>query len=604
MFNGNNFFRSRLGSASPILRRISIKNRLLAAFLITSLLPVLFVAFYSNYKYENSITEKISASTQQVLNELAQNMMRELEQYETLSEAIIINKSIQGALPKFEEMTDFQKNNLRSTLSEELAQQIFRLSNIANVVIFTNEGQPIFDLGFEWYPDIRLDQLTDSVESSSGNASWTYLRTYRGANRIALTRAVYAEDNLNRKLGYIMILIDEKVFSRNTYSHVELGQGSRIYVADKNGFVVSSVAPEIEQGSDYGQNEIFAKLNKEHKNEAFYTQVNDRKTLVVSSYIRSADWELIGLVPHSFLVSELKEMRGNIVFICLLTLMLSGGLAMWIYFSIHSPMRLLLQYANQIRLGQLETKIGNSYPDEMGKLTETIDKMVEQLKLLIFQVESEQQAKRDAELKMLQAQINPHFLFNTLNSLKWSAMMSGNETVRQGIESLSELLRNTILVKEELIPLEMEIDNLLHYATIQRIRYGDSFKLSCAMSDDELYACLVPKFILQPIVENSILHAGNEDGRRVGIRVEGVREGATLKIVIADDGKGFDMNDAQNRKSSSHAKLSGIGIGNVDERIRLHFGAAYGLVTRSAPNEGTETEIKLPILAKEERSDV
>jgi two-component system sensor histidine kinase YesM len=218
-------------------------------------------------------------------------------------------------------------------------------------------------------------------------------------------------------------------------------------------------------------------------------------------------------------------------------------------------------------------------------------------------VESEQQAKRDAELKMLQAQINPHFLFNTLNSLKWSAMMSGNEAVKQGIESLSELLRNTILVKEELVPLEVEIANLLHYATIQRIRYGDSFKLSFVMND-ELYACLVPKFILQPIVENSILHAGSEDGRRVGIRVEGFREGADLRIVIADDGKGFDMNDAHARKSMSHAKLSGIGIGNVDERIRIHFGAAYGLVTRSAPNEGTETVITLPILTKEDENDV
>jgi two-component system sensor histidine kinase YesM len=204
---------------------------------------------------------------------------------------------------------------------------------------------------------------------------------------------------------------------------------------------------------------------------------------------------------------------------------------------------------------------------------------------------------------MLQAQINPHFLFNTLNSLKWSAMMSGNDAVKQGIESLSELLRNTILVKEELIPLESEIDNLLHYATIQRIRYGDSFKLSFAMSDEELYACLVPKFILQPIVENSILHAGGEDGRRVGIRVEGRKEGTNLKIVIADDGKGFDMNDARARKTSSHAKLSGIGIGNVDERIRLHFGPTYGLATRSAPNEGTETVITLPILTKEERDD-
>ncbi len=597
-------FAADSGNGSPLLRRISLKNRLLAAFLITSLLPVVFVALYSNMKYEASITNKISASSQQILAELTQNMTRELEQYETLSETIIIHKSIQGGLPKFGSMTDYEKNELRTKLNEELAQQIFRLSNLTNVVILTNDGQTIYDLGFEWYPELQLDRLTDSVNVSPGNAYWSYMRSNRGANRIVLSRAVYSEDNLNQRLGYVMILIDEKVFTRNTYGQVDLGTGSSIYIANSQGVVVSSVSPAIPHGTEFEKDEVFDRAMGGHRNEAFYANVGGRKTLTVSSYIRTADWYVIGLVPHSFLVSELKEMRGNIVLFCLVTLLLSGSLAMWIYFSIHSPMRSLLLYANQIRMGQLETKIGRSHPDEMGKLTETIDRMVEQLKQLIFQVESEQQAKRDAELKMLQAQINPHFLFNTLNSLKWSAMMSGNETVKQGIESLSELLRNTILVKEELISLEAEIANLLHYATIQRIRYGDSFKLGFSMSDGELYACLVPKFILQPIVENSILHAGTEDGRRVGIRVEGIKEGATLKLVISDDGKGFDMNGASARKSSSHAKLSGIGIGNVDERIRIHFGPAYGLTTRSAPNEGTVTVITLPIVTKEERSDV
>ncbi|XID92050.1 sensor histidine kinase [Paenibacillaceae bacterium WGS1546] len=598
-------FRGRIAASardgSPFLRRISIKHRLLAAFLITSLLPVVFVALYSNVKYEASITNKISASSQQILSELTQNMTRELVQYETLSESIIVNKSIQGGLPKFASLTDYEKNGLRTQINEELAQQIFRLSNLTNVVILTNDGQAIYDLGFEWYPDLAFDKLTEAVDASPGNAFWSYIRSNRGANRIVLSRAVFAEDNLNRKLGYVLILIDEKVFSRNTYGQTDLGAGSRIYIANAEGTVVSSVSPDIPHGEAFAKSEVFDRATGEHLNEAFYANVGGSKTLAIGSYIRSADWHVIGLVPHSFLVSELREMRGNIVYICLLTLFLSGMLAMWIYISIHQPMRSLLQYANQIRMGQLETKIGKSHPDEMGKLTETIDRMVGQLKRLIFQVETEQQAKRDAELKMLQAQINPHFLFNTLNSLKWSAMMSGNEAVKQGIESLSELLRNTILVKEELIPLEKEIDNLLHYATIQRIRYGDSFKLVFAMSDRELYASLVPKFILQPIVENSILHAGSEDGRRIGIRVEGVKEGANMKIVISDDGKGFDMEDVRARKSSSHAKLSGIGIGNVDERIRLHFGPTYGLATRSAPNEGTVTVITLPIVTKEER---
>lgn len=590
--------------ASSILRQLSIKHRLIAAFLITSLLPVAFVAIYSNVKYDSSITNKISASSMQILTELSHNAARELSQYETLSETIIMNKSIQAGLPKFNILTDYEKNELKTQINNELGQQIFRLSNISNVVILTKDSQSVFDLGFEWYPDIQQNNMVEEVNASSGNALWTYLQSNRSANRIALTRAIYAEDNLNQIIGYVIIVIDEKIFSRNTYEQTDLGKGSRIYISNSNGVVVSSINDNIPHGSEFEHQTVFNQVTGARKNQAFYADVDGEKTLVVSSYIRSADWYLIGLVPHSFIIAELNDMRIDIVFICIITLLLSGILAMWIYYSIHSPMRSLLQYANQIRLGQLETKLGKTAPDEMGKLTETIDRMVEQLKHLIYQVESEQQAKREAELKMLQAQINPHFLFNTLNSLKWSAMMSGNEAVKQGIESLSELLRNTILVKEELVSLDVEINNLMHYATIQRIRYGDSFKLSFAMSDAELYTYLVPKFILQPIVENSILHAGTEDGSRVGIHVEGSKEGSFLKIRIADDGKGFDMNEVHARKSSTHSKLSGIGIDNVDERIRIHFGKTYGLSTQSVLHEGTETVITLPILIKEGQSHV
>ncbi|MFB5266072.1 histidine kinase [Paenibacillus enshidis] len=586
------------------LRRLSIKNRLLVAFLITSLLPVVIVALFSNMKYEAAISEKISASSTQILDELTQNASRELEQYETLSETIIMNTAIQTNLPKYAEMTDYEKNAMQKRLSDELGEQIFRISNMASVLVLTNSGEAFFDLGYDSYSK-NLPDMLKAVNESPGNAYWTYLRTDRGSNRIALSRKIYSEHNLNRQLGYLIILIDEKVFSRNIYRFVDLGEGSRIYISDANGMIVSSVAQGIQQGSFFAKQTVFDPIRSQELQEGlqpFYADVDGGKMLVISSYIRAADWYLIGLVPYSFLVSELTAMRGSIVFFCFITLLLSGLLAMWIYFSIHSPMRNLLQYAKRIRMGKLETTISTSYADEMDNLTETINGMVEQLKKLIYQVQFEQQAKREAELKMLQAQINPHFMFNTLNSLKWSAMLSGHTTVTQGLESLSELLRNTILVTDELIPLEKEIENLQHYATIQRIRYGDSFTLDCDI-DREIHDCLVPKFILQPIVENSILHGGGEDGRRVDIRVSAKREGSDMRIRIADNGKGFDiMEDRVMNRSSS--KLSGIGISNVDERIRLHFGSPYGLRVKSEVGSGTQTEISLPITMKEGRACV
>lgn len=597
-------FYSRLKSKSFILRRLSIKNRLLAAFIVTSLLPVVFVSVYSNFKYETSVTNKISAYSMQILDELSQNATRELEQYETLSENIIINHLIQNGLPKFDAMSDYEKNQLQTQIGDDLGQQIFQLGNISNVMILTNSGESFFDLGFELYPAKQIQSMLEETKKSFGNAYWTYLRSGRGTNTIALSRRIYAEDKLNKQLGYLIIFIDEKVFSRNIYKFVNLGAGSSIYISDAGGMVISSLTDDIPKGNPFAEKEIFSPIDNqfhlEQKLTAFHADVNNHRFLVASSYIRSANWFFVGMIPQKFILSELSDMRRNIVIICLVVLLLSGMISTWIYFTISNPMRSLLLYAKQIRMGKLEatTLTRSAYPDEMDKLTETIDGMVEQLKHLIGQVQSEQQAKRDAELKMLQAQINPHFLFNTLNSLKWSAMLGGNESVTSGIESLSELLRSTIMVKDEFIPLHTEIANLLHYATIQRIRYGDSFVLHTEV-DEELSGLLVPKFILQPIVENSILHGVGDGERRVGIWVKATLQNHMLTISIADNGKGFDMNHVK-AKRESHSKLSGLGMANVDERIKLHFGAAFGLVTSSAVGEGTKTVITVPVYTNEE----
>lgn len=580
--------------SSYLLRRLSIKNRLLAAFLITSLLPVAIVAFYSNQIYEASITGKISSYSSQTLTELNRNISRELEQYETLSENIIINDSIQYGLSHFSSLSDIDKNTLQTEIRNDLGPQFFSFSNLSNIVVMTNDSSSFFDLGYQWYPDDQLNRMVKLTSGSPRNAYWSYLRSNRDTPVIALSRKIFSEDDLNRQIGYLVICFDEKVFARNMYDSVNLGQDSKLYITDPNGVVVSSGSPDIGQDDSY-RPDIAVQLAQRQQNQepqTFRTKIKSAQYLVSGSYISSANWYLVGLIPHTYIVSELTELRGNIVLLCLLILILSGMLGMWIYNSINSPLRSLLQYAKRIRRGQLDvTPQPVSHSDEMETLTFTIHDMVGRLKQLIEQVGMEQQAKREAELKMLQAQINPHFLFNTLGSLKWSAMLSGNDSLTQGIGSLSELLRGTILVKQEMIPLSKEISNLQHYANIQRIRYGDSFRLEVDVESDA-ERCIVPKFILQPIVENSILHGGRENSQvliAVAARIDHTR----LVIRISDDGKGFDPASLAARQAAD-SQLSGIGVVNVHERIQLHYGPAYGLTTSSAPGQGTVTEITLP----------
>lgn len=589
-----------LRQSSLILRRLSIKHRLLAAFLITSILPVGIVALYSNQIYEASTTAKISATSTQTLDQLSRNISRELEQYETLSENIIINSTIQDGLSRYDRLTDYDKNQLQTRIRNQLGQQIFSLSNLSSVVILTNGGSSFFDLGYQWYPGDQLATAMSRTTGSPYNAYWSYLRSNRGTPVLALTRKIYSEDNLNVQLGYLVISFDEKVFARNMYQSVSLGEGSSLYMTNSAGQVVSSSMDNIAPGDTFHP-EIARQVvtdRRQHNATPFEAKLDGQQALVTSSYIQSADWYLVGLIPRSFIVSELYGLRLNVIWFCLLTLLAAGLVAMWIYVSISSPMRSLLIFAKRVDRGRLDTPIVHyAHPDEMQRLTLTIYSMVGRLQTLIRQVQTEQHAKREMELKMLQAQINPHFLFNTLNSLKWSAMLSGNPSLTEGIGSLSELLRNTILLREEYIPLSREADNVQHYGNIQRIRYGDSFELHIHLQPGT-QQCLVPKFILQPIVENSILHGGDGNGR-LHITVNASMEHDELVIMIADDGRGFDPVSVAAAQEADE-RLSGIGIGNVHERIVLHYGEAYGLRTDSKLNQGTRTVIRLPIQSKEE----
>ena len=194
------------------------------------------------------------------------------------------------------------------------------------------------------------------------------------------------------------------------------------------------------------------------------------------------------------------------------------------------------------------------------------------------------------ELKMLQSQINPHFLFNTLNTLKWIATLNHVTPVSHGIDALSSLLQSTLIKKDELIPFDDELRNLKNYCDIQQLRYAGRFEMEYQIEDAAGY-WTVPRFILQPLVENSILHGTADEDDFVTITVRATVSENLLTIHISDTGCGFDPSAIKEKNSE---RFSGIGLSNVDERMRLHYGNEYGLTIESAPGIGTQCILRIP----------
>ena len=318
------------------------------------------------------------------------------------------------------------------------------------------------------------------------------------------------------------------------------------------------------------------------------------------SYIKDTDWYLVCTIPYSYLNSELSGILWQIVVVCVITVLFCIVLAFLISRSIVLPLNRLVIQMKQTKAGELTVLPTDYKNDEVGYLQQSYNNMIVKIGTLIEQNQNEQTEKREMEIQMLQAQITPHFLFNALNSLRWAAKMSQAESVSDGIGALARLLKNTILNTSETVPLHAELKNVDDYATIQRIRYGAFFDIRYDIPD-EIKNDMILKFLLQPLVENAIIHSHEGIDHHVLIQITGRKKENQVILSVCDNGKGMEeqaVNNILNSKRGTTSNLSGIGIGNVRDRIKLCYGDKCGLRIESEPGIGTTVTIWIPAQAQ------
>lgn len=316
-----------------------------------------------------------------------------------------------------------------------------------------------------------------------------------------------------------------------------------------------------------------------------------RNRLIISCLI-STVLPLVFIYLYTYSLYGSTELTGQILAVALLMMGASLTMTLYTYMSISHPIRHMIQICQSISEGRLDIRIQDHASDELAYLSDNIDGMVTEIQLLLEQQQQSEAKKRDLELKMLQYQINPHFLFNTLNTLRLVAQMNQDKVVAEGIRSLSELLKNTLINDQEFITIQEEIDNLKHYFSIQAIRYAGSFHVNYDVSE-EFSSYLLPKLILQPLAENSVLHGSYNDGNVMEIHISCRWEGSDILLEVRDEGKGFDMSG----QASASKGLGGIGNRNVNDRIHLYFSDKYGLSINSSPGMGTCCQVLIPAIS-------
>jgi two-component system sensor histidine kinase YesM len=396
--------------------------------------------------------------------------------------------------------------------------------------------------------------------------------------------------------GTLLLSIDESCLY-NIYKD-SLDRKSLLLIVDSSGNIISHSNRKLVGA--HCNTKPFAKLLDGPADNHQLIRVGRTKYLCIYQKVEKVNWTIFNMIPLTTVSKDVTALGFKIFIISLLLIFFSISLALIISRKIALP---LINLKNRIKNHPQINKISpeNTLSDEITILSREYENIIDELETTIHHLFREQEEKRKAELQALQMQIKPHFLYNTINSIKCLLWAGKTELIEPTINALVNLLEQTISRQEELIPIKDELQCVQDYLYIQEVRSNHTIRFNVKIPE-ALQNCLIPKLLLQPLVENAIFH-GFEPKQPAGkiwgtLSIYATVVGADLQLEILDDGIGMEQSVAEKLLTDDSPidsrRFTGIGVKNVLERIQLYFGARYGLVIHSEPEVGTSIIITLP----------
>lgn len=375
---------------------------------------------------------------------------------------------------------------------------------------------------------------------------------------------------------------------------VTLGSNSYMYLIDQNGEIIYHPRQQlIYAGIEYENNKQAAGYRDGSHMETF----QQSKRMVTTKTVGYTGWKLVAVTPVSDLSHQYLQIQEFAFFIFLFGALGLSIMTKLVSAKIANPIKQLEMTMSEIANGNLGLQIQASGSYEVEHLGESLNALVMKMKVLIEEAITKESQKRKTELDALQTQINPHFLYNTLDSIIWMIENERYEGAIHMLTSLARFFRITLSKGKNFITVKDELDHAKNYLAIQQIRYKDKFDYEICM-DEGVEQLATLKFIVQPMIENAIYHGLQYMGKDEGgfIRIHAYVKNGDLYIDVMDNGAGIapkDLAALRNDEPKAKKKGSGIGMKNVQQRIRLYFGEPYGLTIFSEPDEGTKIQIHL-----------
>lgn len=546
------------GNAKSLVRRLPIKNRITLMVILISVVPILIISVFSYAKAFISVRQTVRAFAAQTLTSLERSLTNLADPSRLLAGG---QEKLPEEVLKTEPTGLFQQEALRY---------------LTGVTVLYTDGTVCSLAGEEIL----------AVTESGG---WAITQNEVGEQRLAV--AWYVTDEEGNAYA-VQALFMPQMFTRLLDIYNEESCNRLVLVDGAGGLLTDDGTPlTVLEG------EVIRQTAFEVSGEPICPR-EERSSFLCYLTVPALEATLVFIEPYTEMMKPLQSIFFGTLFGTILLL----NFSVIVIDSIDRPMNALVKsFGDAARVNFAVTQSDESR-DELGILNQAFNEICAEMREALNKVEKEQAEKRRAEIRMLQAQINPHFLFNTLDSLRFTSMMNNVPVVSDGLAALSHLLRSSILKDNSYTPLHSELQTVEDYLTLQRIRCCETIVLKTEISEEAAKASVM-RLLLQPIVENAVIH-GIKENVPLTIRLKAWVGEETLYISIIDDGKGFDQEKAGEDGVPKSSKMSGIGLHNVKDRLYLSYKDRQSFSIGSVQGQGTEVQMTMPYTEWKEESDV
>ena len=574
-----------------------IQDTLTRAFATLIVLALVLLGTLSYYYLHKILIQNAEETTMQLVSQLNRIIENYIRYMDDIALVAINNGDVREFMLRPEADSPPLRAKIEATFEALRAvrrdiDSVFAISRDGRAIAATTGGalNPTVDLRHRFL-ELQAGVVPDRPSVSSAHVE--NLVDYRYPWVISLVRTLPAGAD-GRSLGLIQVDLNYEVIAR-LCKDIQLGKSGYVFILSSSGDIVYHPRQQLIYGNLKSERiPQLLSLNGGNLNAV----VDGRAILYTMVSSKETGWDVVAGSDLDELFRASREAEYVFLMLSLLVLVGAIGAGVAISSNISRPIESLRHSMQAVESGNFDIDITVNARNEMYQLARDCDIAVKKVRDLIAQNRREQELKRKLELRSLQAQINPHFLYNTLDSIIWMIELGETEGAIDMISSLARFFRIGISRGEETISVQTEIEYMQTYLGIQKQRYKDKLSYEIAFSSD-LYGSQILKLLLQPLVENAIYHGIKNIEGPGFIRITGSRDGESMVIRISDNGVGMAPEQLVALRDGliEPRPSNGVGVRNVQERIHVYFGLEYGVTFESALGAGTVATVRIPIIA-------